>query len=84
MSGILQRNRIVAFTISKIWQGQKQQTSIILRFYFKSDFNGFFSFDSLWNFLPAFVNKVDLTIIVSEIKVVKGDQEAPTPKMITF
>jgi hypothetical protein len=53
-------NRIVAFTVSKIWKGQKRPTSIIVRFYFKSDFNGGFFF---WFFMkfPASICQQELT-----------------------
>jgi hypothetical protein len=65
-------------------KGPKRPTSIILRFYFKSDFKGFFSFDSLWNFLPAFVNKSWPNYHCFRDKSSQRDQEAPTPKMITY
>jgi len=43
----------------------------ILNFYFKSDFDGFSSLDSIWNFLNAAGNIFDSALMIFEIKAVK-------------
>ena len=55
MSGILQHN--CCFYRFQISQGQKRPTSIMLRFYFKSDFNGGFFFWFLLTFPAGICNK---------------------------
>jgi hypothetical protein len=45
---------------------------------------GFFSLDSLWNFLPALVNKIWPRSYCSEIKGVKDGQMGWTPKIMTL
>ena len=43
-----------------------------------------FPLDSLWDFLPIFVNRFDLALMVSEIKTVKGSQKGMMLKMLIY
>jgi hypothetical protein len=57
-------------------------TAKMMNFYFKFDFNSVFSLVSLWNFLPDFKKRLELVLVVFEIK--KKCQREPMLKIITF